>query len=245
MAACPPQWPWPRACCRRRHDAVQVFKAWLAAATCDRDLSHAMQHFERVETLAVCLARAEPDFPAADLPVLRLAALAHDVLDHKYVSAAEAPRLEGEMRRVLGRDCGLAPEDVARVLLVAGNISLSLEKENRLDWRGLRAHRCEHLRALVSDADKLEALGGRGLQRLLMYQASLGRVYDHGYTLPMLEEVRALAAQHILPRADWLCTETAQRLKPELHRELQAILQDDERLYAFCRATLELLDQGA
>ena len=101
MAACPPPWPGPRACCGRRHDAVQVFKAWLAAATCDRDLSHAMQHFERVETLAVCLARAEPDFPAADLPVLRLAALAHDVLDHKYVSAAEAPRLLAEDARAV------------------------------------------------------------------------------------------------------------------------------------------------
>ena len=218
---------------------METFKSWVADVTRHYDPSHAVQHFERVEMLALQLAKTESHISAADMDVLRLAAWAHDVCDHKLCPAAEKQAREERMRRVLLYDCNLSPCDVLRVLLIADNISLSKEKVGLLDREELRRHRCDLLRDLVSDADKLDALGRQGLLRLAEHHAaSFHRLSDMGATALLLADMRRLAQLHLMHRQAYLRTSAAIERSVELVSEMLDILSNDDSLQAVCAEAL-------
>jgi hypothetical protein len=68
--------------------------------------------------------------------VLQLAALSHDVLDHKYLKKDDDKAkadLEQEMRLALANSSGLTPKQVDDVCLISDNISLSKELSGLLE----------------------------------------------------------------------------------------------------------------
>lgn len=232
--------------CRRRLpvkvDAVEIFKGWVADVTRDYDPSHAVQHFERVDRMALELAAVDRRFAREDTAVLRLAAWAHDVCDHKLCPRSKASSREAAMRAVLVKDCHLTMVNAQRVLVIADNISLSKEKVGKLDRALLQQYDCEVLRDLVSDADKLDALGRQGLQRLVEHHAaSFSRLADLGSMPTLREDMRRLAKQHLLPRRDYLRTPAAIERGGGLIAEMQSILDDDEALTRLCEQTLETM----
>ncbi|EGO24447.1 hypothetical protein SERLADRAFT_369699 [Serpula lacrymans var. lacrymans S7.9] len=69
--------------------AVEAAEKLMVETMARYDPSHDAFHVERVRKTALSIARALPS-QKPDLLVVELAALLHDVLDKKYVSAAEA-----------------------------------------------------------------------------------------------------------------------------------------------------------
>lgn len=115
---------------------------------------HGTDHIMRVYHTALQLAEGSTE--PADLLVLQLAALLHDVDDHKINPAGGAA-----LRHL--QSIGLADETIARILDTIAPISFSTSGAHP------RFHTIEQ--RLLSDADKLDAMGAIGICRTVAYGA--------------------------------------------------------------------------
>jgi HD superfamily phosphodiesterase len=224
---------------------VRVFRAWVAEATAGRDASHGLPHFERVRELALRLAEREPSFDAscqANLLLLQLCSLAHDVWDKKCVAPAEAATLKQAALRVLADDCGLPAAAARRVVLVADNVALSKERAGEVPFRQLEAEGCLGLRTLVCDADRLEALGATGLRRLVQHNEALYRRLGREARLALARESML---QHLVYRKDYVVTAEGLRLATELVAEMEAVAASDEALSALVEEELAAAESTA
>lgn len=162
----------------------------------EREGTHGFSHVERVFNLCMHIGREE----GADLEILALAAILHDVArplesagkveDH----AAEGARIARHYLRSLGY-----PEEKVEAVVHA-----------------IEAHRFSRdpkprtLEAkILSDADKLDAMGAIGIARVFMYSGEHGR--DINASLEHFEE-------KILKLKDIMYTETARNMAEERHR---------------------------
>jgi len=220
---------------------VERFKAWLDAAMrqMNRDASHGMHHFERVRRGALELAaetskQAQPN-PEESL-VLQLAALCHDVLDHKYLKDGEGrgglteAALKQEMCAALRDLSELTQAQVDDVCLISDNVSLSKELAGLLDEERLAERRLLELRNYVSDADKLDALGVGGIKRLAQYQAH--RLLEDDKPLDGLssEFLKDMVQKHLLHRVRYLRTPAARLRGSALETETLCLIASQDAL---------------
>ncbi|KAF8910558.1 hypothetical protein CPB84DRAFT_1227284 [Gymnopilus junonius] len=143
------------------------------------DPSHDQYHVQRVRKSALTLANSID--PTPDLLVVELAALLHDVLDKKYVSAEEAadpftfflPFFQS-MTIQYGIDLisNGRGQTIARVI---DNVSWSTEKKLRAAGEWTAWHdSCVELHC-VQDADRLDAIGAFGIMRCAAYSTVTNR----------------------------------------------------------------------
>ncbi|ACJ15826.1 metal-dependent phosphohydrolase [Thermococcus onnurineus NA1] len=169
----------------------------------EREGTHGFSHVERVFNLCMHIGREE----GADLEILALAALLHDVArplesvgkveDH----AAEGARIARQYLRSLGY-----PEE--KVEAVAHAI------EAHRFSRGPEPATLEA--KILSDADKLDAIGAIGIARVFMYSGEHGR--DIEASLRHFEE-------KILKLKDLMYTETAKKMAEERHRFTEEFIE--------------------
>ncbi|KZT18131.1 hypothetical protein NEOLEDRAFT_1184551 [Neolentinus lepideus HHB14362 ss-1] len=147
------------------------------------DPSHDAYHVERVRKTALHLARTVSITleKRPDLLTVELAALLHDVLDKKYVSAAEAAdpyayflpffRKWGDASGIDLVNDGRAKE----IAKIVDNVSWSTEKKRRQtgEW-GAWHDECVELHC-VQDADRLDAIGAFGIMRCSAFSAATNR----------------------------------------------------------------------
>jgi uncharacterized protein len=135
-----------------------------------------MKPVQRVRKTALSLARAAT--PPPDLLTIELAALLHDVLDKKYVSAAHAADpyaffLPFFTRAASEHGLDLVADGRARLVArIVENVSWTTEKKLRAkgewgDWHDS----CVELHC-VQDADRLDAIGAFGILRCAAYSAA-------------------------------------------------------------------------
>ncbi|KAF8599116.1 hypothetical protein BDV93DRAFT_477803 [Ceratobasidium sp. AG-I] len=139
------------------------------------DPSHDALHVNRVRRTALALARAQN--PEPDLLVVELAALLHDVLDKKYVSAAEAADPHGFFRPFFERVAShldlLADGRAHLVVRIVENVSWTTEKKLRAENKLEAWHEsCIELHC-VQDGDRLDAIGAFGILRTAAYSAAV------------------------------------------------------------------------
>ena len=193
----------------------------------DRDPSHGMPHFHRVWSAAHALVSKERclKLEPSELELLKieLASLAHDVCDHKYCEPKDVERTMGEMRAVLRDACGLNDAEVEAVLLAAENVSLSREKKNLLQGAELDRVGARWLRNVVSDADKLDALGAKGLERIVQCGPDDFRgLGDEAW----YEQLKTLSKEVAEPRQGYLIFEASRALATKLIEEMHEALTD-------------------
>ncbi len=162
----------------------------------EREGTHGFSHVERVFNLCMNIGEKE----GADLEVLALASLLHDIArpledagkvdDH----AIESARIARRFLKSLGY-----PDD--KVEAVAHAI------ESHRFSRGPEPRTLEA--KILSDADKLDAMGAIGIARVFMYSGEHGRDIDA--SLKHFEE-------KILKLKDLMYTETARGIAEERHR---------------------------
>ncbi|MEK7487856.1 MAG: HD domain-containing protein [Patescibacteria group bacterium] len=128
---------------------------------------HDWWHVERVCANAATIAKKEK---GADMFIVQLGALLHDIADHKFHNGDEMAggRAAREWLTHTGADADII-EEVAHIV---DNVSFS---------KGLRATSC--MRSLegkiVQDADRLDAIGAIGIARAFAYGGYKGRlIYD-------------------------------------------------------------------
>ncbi|KAI0321795.1 hypothetical protein OF83DRAFT_1050636 [Amylostereum chailletii] len=150
------------------------------------DCSHDAYHVHRVRKTALQLARALPSPEterAPDLLTIELAALLHDVLDKKYVSAADAADPYAYFLpffaslRPSAPSIDLVSDGRARAIArIVENVSWTTEKRLRKEGAWGEWHeRCVELHC-VQDADRLDAIGAFGIMRCAAYSAATNHV---------------------------------------------------------------------
>ncbi|GMH57054.1 hypothetical protein TrLO_g11421 [Triparma laevis f. longispina] len=127
----------------------------------------------------------------------QIAALLHDVCDHKYISASDNTLAQNNF---LNETYDIRTAEVIK--LIVQSVSYSKEKKGKLDdvLKSME-HSILFLRNVVSDADKIEALGEIGLERCFQYAKETGSTD---------EEAWAHVAEH--------CDDKLLRLLPEYIR---------------------------
>lgn len=135
------------------------------------DPSHDALHVWRVRRLALKIADTET--AVIDKDVVELAALFHDLQDHKY-SAAGATTGDSEMVTIM-REGGLDEPRTELVMKIIQNVSFSTEKKLKKAGNWTAWHNeCLELHC-VQDADRLDAIGTFGIFRTAAYSAAVNR----------------------------------------------------------------------
>ena len=169
---------------------------------------HDYHHTLRVWALARTIGEAE----GADMAVVELAALLHDVDDHKL-----SPDTAENKDRAAGflRSQGVAEDRVKEILRIIDQISFS---RNTLPPDTLEG-KC------VQDADRLDALGAIGVARTFAFGGSHGRAIhdpegqDRGSSIAHFYD-------KLLLLKDRMNTETGRRMALHRHDYLENFLQE-------------------
>lgn len=166
-----------------------------------KDDVHGWGHVERVRKLSRMLARNQK----ANLEALEAAALLHDIgrgsENHAEVSAQKAEEIL--------RNLGFPEEFIEKVVEAVRSHSFSRGR----DPRSLEAK-------VLSDADKLDAMGAIGVFRAAAYGDRIGRGIDG-----LIKH----AEEKLLKLRDLMCTKTGRRLAERRHRFLEEYLEELKR----------------
>ena len=183
-------------------EAMELAKAVFAGDSGGHDLDHTL----RVYRMARHIAQAE----GADPEVVSLAALLHDVDDHKLSpeTCAGKTRAADFLHRQ-----NLDEERIREILTIIERISYSANAGAQETLEG----KC------VQDADRLDALGAIGIARTFAYGGSKGRrIHD-----PAGED-KTTSVQHfydkLLRLADLMTTSTGRELAHRRHIFMEEFL---------------------
>lgn len=125
-----------------------------------RDLVHGLDHVMRVRDLALELGKAVPEI--VDREVLELAALLHDI--GRVAEDRDHVKRSAEIARILLELAGYPLDKVEKVVEVIKSHSFS----EGIEPKSVEAK-------ILSDADKLDALGAIGVARVFAFSGCRGR----------------------------------------------------------------------
>ncbi|KAJ3301446.1 hypothetical protein HDV03_000839 [Kappamyces sp. JEL0829] len=176
------------------------------------DSSHDFAHVNRVRKMALRLAVEELAlFPSIDLVLVEVAALLHDVNDHKYHPQTDATK-DVIFDLVLGWG---ADEQMARqVSLVVKHCSYSYETKHGHTSAYQEAMLLPEAR-IVQDADRLDAIGAIGIARCFTFGATRGRSLEDG-----IEHFK----EKLVHLASMMKTQTGRGLAQERTRRIKTFM---------------------
>ncbi len=139
------------------------------------DASHDFHHIERVWKVAVQIALSEGIDRHSDLmETIEVAALLHDVEDHKYSTGGDEG---GVVERFLLNTINYNPVKVGEILQIIDGVSYSKEAA-AVTGDGVVNPPSLALR-IVQDADRLDAVGAIGIARCLTFGGAKNRSLFH------------------------------------------------------------------
>lgn len=226
---------------------VKAAEAFAREELAGMDGSHSFDHVERVRATAVRLA-AEEGLAPADVELVELAALLHDVRDAKYSGSEEAgPAAAREF--LLGQ--AYAPPLAERVAWIIANVSFRKELKSReregttsgsgsagegagggSDGPGSDATAQLQL-AVVQDADRLDAIGAIGIARCFTFGGAKKRpLWDPELDPEVLthatyssERTNNSSLNHFYEKLfllkDWLKTDSGRRTGERRHEVMK------------------------
>ncbi|CAG5085870.1 HD domain-containing protein [Parvicella tangerina] len=186
---------------------------------------HDWWHIHRV----VNNARSIQEVEGGDEELIELAALLHDVGDHKFHKEKEA---QEKLITQLMTDLGAESQKIKVVLGVVKQVSFKGGEVNR-EVDSLEAK-------VVQDADRLDALGAIGIARAFAYGGSKNRMIYHPDEAPKefqsFEEYKNDKGhtinhfyEKLLKLKDMMQTETGRKMAEQRHQFMEAYL---EQFYA-------------
>jgi len=129
----------------------------------DYDISHNYDHVVRVKNLATQIAISEA-MSNEDIFEIQIAALLHDISDHKYTCDIYA---QETILREFFKDSLLNDTTINNIIKIACNVSLSKETSD--------TYNKEHIKDVylklncVQDADRIDSLGSFGIFRYIVF----------------------------------------------------------------------------
>jgi HD superfamily phosphodiesterase len=179
--------------------------------TCEgRPSSHGLEHMQKVHNNALIIHSALPKHTRPSEFHVSLVALLHDVADHKYDHDGV---LAGKVSNFL-IDHDLSPFPIIQCI---NAISFSEERKTGKRWFEAMLHPYwVKVRDIVSDADKLEALGVIGGTRCLQYAVEQGH---HGRDAVVLL-LYHMQDKLLHLRDEYIVTKKGHEMAKPLHDEL-------------------------
>ncbi len=161
---------------------------------------HDAAHSIRVYTNARKIAE---EYPECDLTVVSLAALLHDVDDHKLFNT-----VNNMNARTFLKESQVADSVTERICEVINGVSFSKN-------RGKRPATLEG--QIVQDADRLDAMGAIGIARTFAYGGKVGR--------PLEDSLKHFDDKLLLLK-DEMNTEAAKRIAEHRHKYMEEFLAE-------------------
>ncbi|HZH60404.1 MAG TPA: HD domain-containing protein [Metabacillus sp.] len=191
-----------------RKGIIENIKCYVYEQLEHEGTGHDKWHIERVRKLAIHIAEKEK----ANLFIVELAALLHDLIDDKM---KDSIRIDIDDVDNLLKMHNVEKDARVRVLMIID--SISFRKKVNSDKLSLEGK-------IVQDADRLDAIGAIGIARTFSYAGSQGHIiYDPE------KKHTPNAIQHfydkLLKLIDLMNTETAKHLAKERHVFLQNYLK--------------------
>ena len=198
-------------------DNVNTCKELVITIYNNMDASHDYQHIERVYKNAETILQSEPQ---ADVQIVRLAVLLHDVSDAKYTQTKEAEE------RILQK-LDLTDEQRQHIRDIIASVSFN--GGNELQAKTIEAK-------IVRDADRLDAIGAVGIARTFAYGGAKGRkLYDdaeEARAQMSVEEYRTKSTasvthfyEKLLLLKDLMVTEKGKQMAEERHAFMVSFLE--------------------
>ncbi|KAL0241645.1 hypothetical protein GEMRC1_006880 [Eukaryota sp. GEM-RC1] len=125
---------------------------WLSSTDSSHDVSHAVRVFHH----SCNIIKETSTLNESQVQIIHWAALLHDVLDHKYEHQISAADLHSFVASHLN------DQDATSILNIIHNVSYSKQIKGLRQDLGSDLNLCLNV---VSDADKIDALGSEGLKR--------------------------------------------------------------------------------
>lgn len=210
---------------------------WQALSTfvetvCEgRDASHGHDHMKKVACNALYIYE-NTDSELKNEHVYNLVittAWLHDVNDHKYKSKNDLTDQINEFLRQYYNE-----SDTQLILNIIDRISFSKENKAKLqnqelDWQEVLGVTGCFVRDIVSDADKLEALGKIGIERCIGYTKHL--YFEKNNKEISQEEVEAEVIKHcneklLLLKDHFIRTDAGKEMATPLHNETVEFLAE-------------------
>jgi len=136
------------------------------------DASHDFFHIQRVRNLALRIAREEG---FTDLLIVELAALLHDVNDHKYVQHQKDQQSNTAKMMGILQKHKITAVDIEEMQLVIDNMSYTKERKRENDPKYKQLFSKHPALAIVQDADRLDAIGAVGVARTFCFSGQKDR----------------------------------------------------------------------
>ncbi len=197
----------------QKQDVIKKVAEFVKQKLYSESTGHDWWHCYRVWQLALKIAKNEN----ADLFVVQLAALLHDIADWKFNKPEQGLVIAKELLNQLNVD----EQTISHVCEIIRNISFKGAKvKNEISTKEGR---------IVQDADRLDALGAIGIARCFATGAKLGRpIYDPNIK-PKLhtnfdeyKKAKSTSINHfyekLLLLKDRMNTETARKIAEERHK---------------------------
>ncbi len=149
----------------------------------NRDESHNYGHMKRVAEIACQLNESRPDLQDK----IYIIAMLHDVNDHKYYCHDVNIELDNYLKNNF--------DDYEMYLNTINAISYSKELKFGHRWyQNILTNDWLYVRDIVSDADKIEALGEIGLKRCITFEKMN---YEKTYKIISHNELKKIVKNHI------------------------------------------------
>jgi len=210
-----------------RQEVIAKTEAFVKESLDGQGAGHDWWHIQRVEDNATRIAEVE----GADLYIVRLAALLHDIADYKFHAGDEdaGPRIARSWLQSLGLPEGVI-EQVCRIIHEVSfrGAGTPVERPSSLEGQ------------VVQDADRLDAIGAIGIARAFSYGGYKGRsLYEPDISPEQhssFDEYKRNQSptinhfyEKLLLLRDLMNTETARRIADGRHAYIQEFL---ERFFA-------------
>lgn len=172
------------------------------------ETGHDWYHIDRVRKLSLHIAKAE----GADLFVVELGALLHDIADHKFYGGDH--EIGHQKARALLKINSLDDAAIEAVCDIVERISYSAGKGPMTSLEG----KC------VQDADRIEALGAIGIARCFATGSKFGRpIHDPRH--PEHTSIQHFYDKLLLLK-DQMNTEAGKKLAAERHEFMESFLKE-------------------
>lgn len=194
---------------------VQCIKEYVKEVCKDRDISHGWKHSEEVSQMASLIANELMITNEYILFMIIVVAMLHDVADHKYNYPVEM------LKQYLDEN----NYETEKILKIIEAVSYSKEVKNPNFLQTLTEEELL-IRNIVSDADKLFAIGKIGYMRCYEYTKAKNPQYSEE---ELKRQIKIHSDEKLLRLKDqFIRTEPGKRFAVPLHHELIQLLETDQ-----------------
>ena len=183
-----------------------------------RDDSHGHAHMKAVAEMTRCIVEQDFNDESGHLMLDAItAAWLHDIADHKYDH-------DGTLEQRLDEFGAANIWNYQEIKHVIKYVSYSTEHKailagTPLDFKQILGFYYSQIRDIVSDADKLESIGVKGMERSLTYNTDTNPTFTHAQ---VIAEVRKIYDEKLVKLAtQFIRTPTARSIAQKEHEEME------------------------